>query len=662
MGTSGPGASNDFTTFNTRSGASGSTIDVQEHGSINNSSPQHHPASGYRTDDGFAQQMRLEPIFHPELHRTKDIIRKPSWLSGVASGEAIAKRGSLGSFALFGLLFAYCIGGGYGFEEGIGQAGPLITLIVCLILPWIWCFPTGLAVAELSTSVKSNSGILMWTNAAFPPFVSFLCIIGTIFITFIGNATYPNLTAEYFSNLIDMKDWQLMLVKIGVISLCCFVNCVGVEVVGNSTIILLVICIVPFVLITLIQLCRGGLNSAVLYVDLETVDWAGFFSIISWNYANIENAGAVVEEVANPQKTLPRAMVMLMFSSYAAYVIPMLAGVSAMKPGQDYSQWVAGHWPQVAEIIAGPWLKYFLFVGAIFSGFGFTVTSICCTSRLLAGIGTMRIFPKKISRFIGYYHPGLGTPIVAIILNSFVTMVFSVTMDFSSVVALCQSLYCLRMLLIYGAVIKLRIQYPNLSRPYKLPCNTLMAGLCLLPAAIFSLFAAVVSSLVSFGITMAMVGFVVIGSLISWVYCRYFAKNGFQGVIVQCWTTSDDFEEEQLIKLNQFVGEEPFQDGEKYVDTEMERDAGNHPGKYVHSPTAEMTWLAEKRAHTANNDPVALNMMTEDPIHRGEREPCYFALDKVSGHGLRRRKNINSYEDAEGSSAELSSTDDERYQ
>ncbi|CAJ1019536.1 Amino acid permease, putative [Leishmania lindenbergi] len=480
----------------------------------------------------------VEVIFHPELRHTKEVIRRPEWVR--RAGECVAHRGTLSTVALFGIMFANCVGGGYGFEDGIGSAGPLITLVVCSVLPWMWAFPTGLAVAELSTAVPSNSGVLMWTNAAFPPFMSFLCILATIFITFIGNATYPNLTAEYAQQLGSLKVAPVAGVKVGVVVLCCILNCVGVEIVGNSSIVLCCITILPFTLLTLIQLFSRGFNKAVLHVDVKSVRWADFFSIISWNYANIENAGAVVEEVANPRKAFPKAMVLLMLSTYAGYVMPMLAGVSAMGVAQDYSQWQAGHWPEVAKVIAGDWLKYMLFAGALLSGVGFTLTSMCCTSRLLAGMGTMQMFPKKMSRVIGYYHPRLGTPIPAILINSAVTFIFSVGMDFTSVVSLCQSIYCLRMLLIYASLIKLRVDYPNLPRPYALPFNTWQTALVLLPAALFSLMASIVSAMTSLGIGVALVSFIVIGSGVSWLYCRIFAPNGFQGVIVQCEVSSGD--------------------------------------------------------------------------------------------------------------------------
>lgn len=646
--------------------------------------PSQHELSNRPSGNGhqkYVNNRPVKPMFHPDMYPTKEVIPKPGWLSGAVRGEMISHRGSLNSLALFAVLFANCIGGGYGFETSIGSAGPLITLIVCALLPWIWCFPTGLAVSELSTAVKSNSGVLMWANAAFPPFISFLCILGTIFIIFIGNATYPNLTAEYFSNLIDLTNWELVLIKVGVVGICAFMNCVGVEVVGSSTVALCVICMLPFVLLTVIQLFGHGFNSAILHVDMKTVDWASFFSIISWNYANIENAGAVVEEVADPQTTLPKAMVMLMFSSYAAYVIPMLAGVSGLGVHQNFNNWVAGYWPEVAEIIVGPWLKYMLFVGAIFSGFGFTMTSLCCSSRLLAGIGSMRIFPKKVSRILGYYHPRLGTPIVAIIVNAVVTLAFSVSMNFASVVALCQSLYCLRMLIIYGALIKLRIQYPDLPRPFRIPFSTVGVTLFLLPAAIFSIFAAVVSSMVGLGIILAMVGFVVFGCLFSWLYCRYVAKKGFQGSIVRCWDDEDgDDAMEGIFKDGMCKDSEPFAMLEEdESDSEMEHTMGSKSNKrdgrdhkrtrVMDSPTVEVTWEkaqgdVDDRHSASRSFRTAENYSSSGGV--GMVHYRSYGGDGAKNTGIRRRRtgsDANALaQELRDSQSEMESTCDEHHE
>ncbi|KAG8344771.1 hypothetical protein TRVL_04403 [Trypanosoma vivax] len=482
---------------------------------------------------------RVEPIFHPTLRRTQEVIRRPEWVR--RTGEAVAHRSSIGLLGLFGIMFSSCYGGGYGFEDTVGSAGPLVAIVVGLVMPWIWSLPTGLAVAELSTAVPSNSGVLMWVNAALPAFLSCMCVVSTIMITFVGNATYPNLTAEYVTAFADLDQNVEAMVKIGTITLCCFLNCVGIQLVGSASILVCVIAMLPFLILSFQHIFTHGVDfTAVGHVEWSAIDWASFLSMVSWNYANLENCGAMVEEVSNPKKTMPRLMVPLMFSSYIAYLLPTVAGVSALGPHQDYSKWQAGRWPEIARVISGDWLKYYLFGGAIISGLGFTITSLCCTSRLLAGMGTMELFPRTISRIIGYYHPKLGTPVPAILFNSLVTMLFSVFFDFGNVVAFCQSLYCLRLVLIYAAVIKLRIDYPNLPRPYALPCNTVAAALALLPAAIFSIVASVISSMVSLTIAIAFAMYLVVGVVVSLLYCHYVVPDGFQGVIVQCELSDSD--------------------------------------------------------------------------------------------------------------------------
>ena len=91
------------------------------------------------------------------------------------------------------------------FEDTVGAAGPLITLLFCLLLPWLWLLPTGLAVSELATSVPSNSGVLMWINVAYPPAVSFMSVLITALVTFVGNASYPNLAASYVSRVVPLS-------------------------------------------------------------------------------------------------------------------------------------------------------------------------------------------------------------------------------------------------------------------------------------------------------------------------------------------------------------------------------------------------------------------------------------------------------------------------
>jgi polyamine:H+ symporter len=468
---------------------------------------------------------------------TPDGTQSPNQQSAVISPTPTSggsPRQLLTTITLLGVLYANCIGSGYGFEDSVGSAGPLVTLLFAFFVPWIWCLPTGLAVAELATAVRSNSGVLMWVNVAFHPAVSFLCVIITVFITFVGNASYPTLAAEYIDRLIPIGVFGKALVKLVCIFVCAALNVSGVEIVGNASVIISFATLAPFLLFTIQHLLFNFKSfdvSALLFVP-PNIDWATFLAITSWSFANIENAGTIVEEVKNPKKTLAGAMIPLMLLTYPAYFLPVAAGVSAMGHQQDYSLWKSGYWATVAEHISGPIAKWMMLAGSITTSFGFTLTTLCCTSRNLEGMGVMDIFPAAVNRFLTKSHPKYQTPYVAILLNATVTSMFCIALEFESIVALCQVLYCVRLLLIYAAVLQLRIRHPTLPRPYALPCGIFGCLLALTPPAIFSLVVAVACAYHDSFVKGAVAVFLVGGLAFSCVYVSFHRPRGFRGQIV----------------------------------------------------------------------------------------------------------------------------------
>jgi polyamine:H+ symporter len=469
----------------------------------------------------------------------------PAGYDPVASSDGSSRRAAdwgspstappkLSKWMLVALLYAGCIGSGYGFEDSIAAAGPLLTAIFCLVVPWIWSLPTGLAVSELATSVRSNSGVLMWINVSFPPTLSLMNIIASVFIVFVGNATYPNLAAEYAIKILPSSASTTLevLVKLTLVLLCAAANVTGVEVVGKASLILSLFTAMPFLIFSLQWIAFHGISlGAIMHVPAE-VNWATFLSIASWNYSNLENVGSVVEDVVNPRVNIPGAMLPLVLSTYVSYLLPTMAGVSALGPNQDFYLWRSGYWPTVANVISGPWLQNYLLLGAIVTSFGYTVTGICCSSNMLAGLGQMDVLPRPIGLWLSRTHPRFGTHVNSILLNTAVTILFSLTLSFGEVVALSQSIYCLRLCLVFAAVVRLRRQHPTLRRPYAIPLRRTSSLVVALAAPfLVSLVIAVASAHHSSVVSISLVVFLVLTACVSTFCVRRYFPYGFGGSI-----------------------------------------------------------------------------------------------------------------------------------
>lgn len=379
----------------------------------------------------------------------------------------LRKQPSLGVIALIGLLFSNCLGSGYGFEQAVQGAGPLLTILICVILPIFWTFPTGLAVSELASHLPSNAGTVAWIHETHHPIVSYYNIWTTLFINIATNASYVALATNYFERFFvpspnHMEEWARALTKVVVVVLASTLNVIGVEVVGFASVVMSCITLTPFVLLTIVGFAKFPLDNAALQYVPPSVNWPEFLSFATWNFGSIDNMGSMIEDIIDPQRTLIYALVPLCAFGYAlAYLLPVMAGVIAMshetgQPGGDYTEWKSGYWTHVALVAGGTWLRWIMLFGAVVSGAGYIVTMLCASSRQLQAFGVLRLFPDKVSRVLAYSHPRLGTPIVAIALNAGIALLLCLATSFSVLVSVQQVLYCLRLCLVYMALVRRR--------------------------------------------------------------------------------------------------------------------------------------------------------------------------------------------------------------
>eukprot|EP00759_Apiculatamorpha_spiralis_P014977 PhF_6_TR21686/c0_g1_i1/m.30958 len=404
----------------------------------------------------------------------------------------------LNTFQLAGLAFLLAIGGPYGLEECVKAAGPMYTIIFTAFLPFLWCLPTTLCTAELACSIPSNGGAVMWINVAYPTWITFTTVLWTLMISFVDNALYPSLAADYLNSVMGLSPNMQTITKCAVVIMCALTNILGLEIVGIGSTILIILVLAPFVVLGIMFFTGSSVFDAgslrwdnIGHVP-PSIHWAAFLPVVSWNLAGLENCGNLAEEIRNPQKTYPRALVIVIFMTILTYIPPVMIGVSAYDE-PTWHRWKDGYWTNIAHHVGGHGLQVFMLVGSLCSAIGFLLTNMCTTSRQLAGMAQIGIFPGWVGRRLGKYHVSLRTPVNAIVVNAIILLIFSLALEFEQLVAIDQIVYCFRLILLYGALVILRYKYPTLPRPFRLPGGTLGMLLMLGLAACFNVALGVLS-------------------------------------------------------------------------------------------------------------------------------------------------------------------------
>ncbi len=401
----------------------------------------------------------------------------------------------LGLWQLVMVIYFMVAGGAFGLEGLIGASGPGVALILILLTPFIWSLPTVLMVMELATSIPVEGGYYAWVKRGLGGFWGFqegwLSWLFSLVIT----AAFPVLFADYLNTLLIMafgidliEKNQLIhwLVAVAVIAFFAWMNIKGAKSVGDSSTIFGAIVFTPFIVMILIALYKFILHPRAFWLPVTPPDTnvvgalgVGLF-VVMWNYLGWDGISTVIDEVDNPKKNLPKAMLIVIPLVIVAYILPVAAGLYG---SADWKGWEAGQFPNIAASVGGKWLGIWLAFAGLFSASGLFTTNMMSGSRVPFVLANDGFFPKIITKL----HPTFGTPYISILVCSVIYAIFA-TGGFASLVVVSTILYGAALMLEFFALIAFRIKEPTMKRPFKVPGGWFgVILITLLPACVIGL-------------------------------------------------------------------------------------------------------------------------------------------------------------------------------
>jgi amino acid transporter len=370
-----------------------------------------------------------------------------------------------GLFFFVWVMFSYCTGGPFGLEDMVTTSGPGLTLIYLLVIPFFWSIPVSLVSAELTTAMPVEGGFYRWVRAGYGDFWGFLAGWWNWCASFLLGAVYAVQFSDYLGFYIpSLTGWKHYAVSLAIVVLITYINVRGIEAVGKFATGLELFILLPVVVLVVMGLAKWKHNPFVPIAPPHQP----MFSVLGvglalglWLYSGYEQCSTVAEEVENPQRSYPLALMIVVPMSIAVYFLPTFASLAALG---NWHEWHTRYFSDAAQLIGGPWLGSWMTIAAMVTNVALLNATVLASTRMPFAMAEDGYLPPVLTGI----HQRFGTPWVAIITSSVVYGLLA----FHSLVQLITIYNWLRVATTIMTVLaawQLRRKRPELPRSFVVP-------------------------------------------------------------------------------------------------------------------------------------------------------------------------------------------------
>ena len=351
--------------------------------------------------------MALKHTHIKELSRNK-LKRTLTLFEVVCSGVGIIM--GAGIYALIGVASAYS-----------GNS-----LWFAFVLAAVMATFTGLSYAELSSVFKSDSSEYEYAKNAFNRTIAI--IIG-IFVILTGIFTVATVSIGFSNYLNALTGAPIFLSSVLLIFLLSLVNLRGIKLSTGIMIAATFLEIIGLLIVIFLGMKYWG-NVDLLRFDFGFQGILQASALIFFAYMGFESLVKLEEETKNPQKTIPKALILSIIISSVLYILTAISAISMM----GYEKLSASKAPlaDAVSISLGKYAFIVLAVIALFATLSTVLGSMVATSRITYGLAKEKAIPQSLSRVSEKNQ----TPWIAIILISLFALVFLFFEDIAVIASL----------------------------------------------------------------------------------------------------------------------------------------------------------------------------------------------------------------------------------
>ena len=377
----------------------------------------------------------------------------------------------MGTFGAASVGIANIIGAGIFVLSGVaaGIAGPAV--ILSFLIAGLIAMLTALSAAELSSFITETGASYAYTKKAFGRFWSFLVGWFKYFDYMVGGAAVSIGFAAYLTSLFDLKGpLPILIAAISLPVILCVLNILGVKEATRTTSIMVLIKIFAIVLLLMV----GGFYLSTHfdighYTPFFATGFGGMLNgaaVIFFVFIGFNTVTMMSEETKNPQKTIPKALMLAFFVTFFLYIAVafLLVGVLDWKSESSDAHPLGS----IAEIVSeNPMFFDFISFSALIASGSVVLSSILGGTRASFAMGRDRLLPSQFDKISKKF----GTPYFSIIVGGIIIVIFAGAFynSIDTIASIVNFGSLFTYLFVNLSLIKLRRLEPHIERPFKVP-------------------------------------------------------------------------------------------------------------------------------------------------------------------------------------------------
>jgi basic amino acid/polyamine antiporter, APA family len=389
--------------------------------------------------------------------------------------------------------------------QAVPKAGPGV--ILSFAIAGVTAGLTALCYAELASTIPLSGSSYSYAYATLGELAAYLvgwCLLLEYAVSAsaiaVGWGQYLN---EMF---VDIFGWRMPdvisqppghggyfnLPSIALVAMCCFLLLRGAR--ESATINAVMVIIKILILLLFIVIAFSAFKPANLlpFAPFGIAGIGSAASSIFFSYIGLDAVSTAGEEVKNPQRTLPLAIILSLLLVTGLYMLVALAGIGA-QPWTSFAKQQAGLAVILRNLTGGNWGPLLISIGAVISIFSVTLVVLYGQTRILFSMGRDGMLPQWFYRVDARSTPVHNTIVVSVFSATLAAFIpLDVLADLTSMGTL------VSFAVVSAGVLILRRTQPDLPRGFKVPlypiAPILSVAFCLyliggLPAHTYELFA-----------------------------------------------------------------------------------------------------------------------------------------------------------------------------